>query len=350
MPDTVENPLNPADPAETSRLWRDLVRRLAALEGAPNGDLLRGLLSTVLSMSEGRADRRDLKMAHLALKEAARAMKVFSTYRHTPKVAVFGSARTKPDESIYDMAVEFAREIAGHGFMVLTGAGGGIMEAANRGAGREASFGLNIELPFEQSVNRFVEGDPKLLEFRFFFTRKLFFLKETRALALFPGGFGTLDEGFEALTLIQTGKSTPLPIVLMEREGSGYWEEWHDYLTDHLLARGLIHKNDMRLFRICHTVEEGIAEITGFFRVFHSAYRTHSGVTVWTWRPLEEPEIDRLNDAFADMLGGKRITQLYRPPAQLSDTEEEALSCIDVPMDHRFQGRLRQLIDAINAL
>jgi predicted Rossmann-fold nucleotide-binding protein len=224
------------------------------------------------------------------------------------------------------------------------------MEAANAGAGAANSFGLNIELPFEQAPNRYVAGDPKLIQFRFFFTRKLFFLKETKALALFPGGFGTLDEGFEALTLIQTGKSTPLPIVLMEREGTGYWEEWRDYLTDHLLARGLVHRDDLRLFRICHSVEEGVAEILNFFRVFHSAYRTRDGVTIWLWRPLEAQEIARLNNEFADLMGGGRISLVYRPGKQLSDTETEALSCIDVPMDHRHQGRLRALIDAINAL
>jgi uncharacterized protein (TIGR00730 family) len=338
------------DPAEASRLWRDLIDRIGALEDAPNADLLRGLLATVLGMFERRTERRDLKMAHLALKEAAAALEVFARYRHTPKVAVFGSARTRPDDPMYEMAADFGRTISSHGYMVLTGAGGGIMEAANGGAGTDNSFGLNIQLPFEQAANRYVLGDPKLIDFRFFFTRKLFFLKETRALALFPGGFGTLDEGFEALTLIQTGKSTPLPIVLMERPGTGYWEEWREYVTGHLLARGLIHRDDLTLFRICHTVEEGVQEILGFFRVFHSAFRTRGGVTIWLWRALEPHEVAYLNDTFADMMGGRRITVAFRPGRQLSDTEPEALSCIDVPMDHRYQGRLRQMIDAINAL
>jgi uncharacterized protein (TIGR00730 family) len=337
-------------PTETARQLEEMVKRLEALEGTANADLLQGLIGSVLHLFEGRTDRRDLKMAHLALREACQALEVFARYRHVPKVAVFGSARTRTDRPIYQMAADFARAIAGHGFMVLTGAGGGIMEAANLGAGRENSFGLNIELPFEQDVNPHVAGDPKLLQFRFFFTRKLFFLKETKALALFPGGFGTLDEGFEALTLIQTGKSTPLPIVLMEREGSQYWEEWRAYVTDHLLARNLIHKDDMDLFRICHSVQAGVDEILGFFNVFHSAVRTRHGVTMWLWRPLEAPELDRLNTEFADLLGGGRIAQVYRPPRQLSDTETDALSCIDVPMDHRHQGRLRQLIDAINSL
>jgi uncharacterized protein (TIGR00730 family) len=341
---------DPVKPAETSAAWKELLDRIGALEAGPNADLLKGLLGTALRLFEGHHDRRDLKMAHLALKEACQALEVFAEYRHVPKVAVFGSARTQPGEPIYQLAVDFAKALAGHGYMVLTGAGGGIMEAANRGAGRDSSFGLNIQLPFEQHANAYVAGDPKLVDFRFFFTRKLFFLKETRALALFPGGFGTLDEGFEALTLIQTGKSTPLPIVLMEEPGSSYWEEWRDYLTDHLLARGLIHKDDLRLFRVCRTVEEGVAEVTGFFRVFHSAYRTRDGVTIWLWRPLEATEIARLNDAFSDLMGGGRINLVYRPGKQLSDTEPEALSCIDVPMDHRHQGRLRAMIDAINAL
>ena len=325
--------------------------RLEALSSSPHADLLNGLLDSVCRFFEGGSDRRDVKMAHVALRESRMALEVFAAYRHVPKITVFGSARTKPEEPVYQMAEAFCRQIVSRGFMVMTGAGGGIMEAANKGAGREKSFGLNIELPFEQSANEFIVGDPKLIDFRFFFTRKLFFIKEANAMALFPGGFGTLDEGFEALTLIQTGKSTPKPIVMLEQEGSTYWEEWLDYNIDHLLARGLIHENDMTLFRICHKVEDAVDEITRFFRVFHSAYRTREGVAIWLWRKLEEGELETLNTTFAKMLGdGGRITQLSIPHRQMSDTEPNDLSCLDVSMDHRQQGRLRQFIDAINSL
>lgn len=326
------------------------MKRLEALSSDPHADLLNGLLDTVCRFFEGSSDRRDLKMAHVALRESRMALEVFSAYRHVPKISVFGSARTRPEEPSYQMAREFSHQIAGRGFMVLTGAGGGIMEAANRGAGRENSFGLNIELPFEQSANEFIAGDPKLMDFRFFFTRKLFFIKETNAMALFPGGFGTLDEGFEALTLIQTGKSTPKPIVMLEQEDSSYWEEWLAYNTDHLLARGLIHENDLTLFRICHSVEDAVGEITRFFRIFHSAYRTREGVAIWLWRKLEEEELDLLNTTFSKMMGGRSITQLSIPHRQMSDTEPDDLSCLDVPMDHRQQGRLRQFIDTLNSL
>ncbi|MBI5136359.1 MAG: LOG family protein [Nitrospirae bacterium] len=330
--------------------WHQLLDRLDALERAPNSDLLRGLLGSVVGLFEQGADRRDLRMAHLALRESRRALEVFAPYRHVPKIAIFGSARTQPDQPSYRMAEAFAREIVAHGFMVITGAGGGIMEAAQGGAGAKRSFGLNIELPFEQEANRYIAGDPKLLDFRFFFTRKLFFLMETRALALFPGGFGTLDEGFEALTLIQTGKATPMPIVLMESENSTYWEDWRDYICDHLLGRGLISEEDLRLLAIHHSVESGVGEVLRFFRVFHSAHRHKNGVTLWTWRPLDDTEIERLNDTFADMMNGRGIERLCIPNKPIMDTDAEVLSCIDVPMNHRHQGRLRQLIDEINRL
>ncbi|MDH4228736.1 MAG: LOG family protein [Nitrospirota bacterium] len=338
------------DPAEAARQWEELMTRLGDLRTNHNDDLLRGLLTTVCNFFEKPAERRDLKMAHLALKESRQALEVFSRYRHVPKVSVFGSARTDPDNADYQLAKDFARNIAAHGYMVITGAGGGIMEAANAGAGTDMSFGLNIDLPFEQESNPYIAGDPKLMQFRFFFTRKLYFMKETSALALFPGGFGTLDEGFEALTLIQTGKSTPMPIVLMEHEGGSYWKEWCDYLNDHLLARGMIRHDDLDLFRVCHTVEEGVDEIQQFFRVFHSAVRTRDGVIIWLWRALEPEEVALLNETFSDLMGGKKLRQPFSPAKQMSDTEMDVMSFIEVPMDHRHQGRLRQLINVINKL
>ncbi|MDH5526308.1 MAG: LOG family protein [Nitrospirota bacterium] len=338
------------DPAEAARKWDALMARLAELEAAPNGDLLRGLLNTVCRFFEGDAERRDLKLAHYALKESRQALEVFAQYRHVPKISIFGSARTESDHPDYVLARDFAHRMATHGYMSITGAGGGIMEAANLGAGREMSFGVNIDLPFEQYANEFIDGDPKLVQFRFFFTRKLYFMKESTALALFPGGYGTLDEGFEALTLIQTGKSTPMPIVLMEHPGGEYWSDWLEYVENRLLARGMIHRNDLDLFRICHTVEEAVEEVLRFFRVFHSAVRTRDGVAIWLWRALEDEELEQLNESFEDLLGGGKIRQPISPGMQVSDTETDVMSFIEVPMDHRHQGRLRQLIDAINRL
>ncbi len=336
---------------ESTRRWRELTDRIDRLDASsPNADLLRGLLASVVQMFESGADRRDLKMAHLALRESCRALEVFSDYRHVPKIAVFGSARTRPDEAVYQLAHDFSQAIVSRGFMVLTGAGGGIMEAAQKGAGTKRSFGLNIDLPFEQHANPYIEGDPKLIDFRFFFTRKLFFLKETRALALFPGGFGTLDEGFEALTLIQTGKALPMPIVAMECEGESYWEEWREYITDHLLKRGLISEHDLHLFTIHTNVDEAVEEVMGFFKVFHSAHRHRTGVTIWLWRPLERAEIARINERFADMIEGDGIREVCVPRRPTMETEAEVLSCIDVPMNHRNQGQLRRMIDFINAL
>ncbi len=336
---------------DSTRRWQDLMARIDQLDStSANADLLRGLLGSVVRLFENGTDRRDLKMAHLALRESYRALDVFGRYRHVPKIAVFGSARTDPDEPSYQLAHDFARQVVAHGFMVLTGAGGGIMEAAQKGAGTKSSFGLNIDLPFEQEANPYIAGDSKLVDFRFFFTRKLFFLKETRALALFPGGFGTLDEGFEALTLIQTGKALPMPIVLMESPGSTYWEEWREYIVDHLLARGLISENDLTLFSIHTNVDTAVDEVMRFFRVFHSAHRHRDGVIIWLWRPLDATEIGRLNETFADMMDGHRIAEVCVPKKPLMETESEVLSCIDVPMNHRYQGRLHQMIDFINGL
>jgi len=332
-----------------SRPWRELTARIEALDDT-NSDLLRGLLSSVIKLFEHGADRRDLKMAHLAMRESYRALQVFGEYRHVPKISIFGSARTRPEELSYQMAEAFAREIVSHGFMVMTGAGGGIMEAAQGGAGTKRSFGLNIDLPFEQEANRFIAGDPKLIDFRFFFTRKLFFLKETRALALFPGGFGTMDEGFEALTLIQTGKAMPMPIVLMEDASSGYWEEWRDYVSDHLLARGLISEQDLNLFSIHHDVKTAVHEVLRFFRVFHSSHRHRDGVSIWLWRPLDNDEIERINERFSDLMDGQKVSLVCSPKRPVMETGPDVLSCINVPMNHRFQGRLRQMIDFINDL
>lgn len=333
-----------------NRRWHHTLEQLKELANGPEGDLIRGMVNSIVQLSEVGGDRRDMRMFYQALKESRRALAVFSQYRHIPKIAVFGSARTDPATDDYQQARAFASGIADRGFMVITGAGGGIMAAAQEGAGAARSFGLNIDLPFEQYPNSTIDGDPKLLSFNFFFTRKLFFLKETRAIALFPGGFGTMDEGFEALTLIQTGKAIPMPVLLMEPPGSGYWEAWLDYVEEHLLGRGLIHESDLKLFSICHSAEDGVAEVADFFKVFHSAHAHDEGMSIWLYRELEDAELASLNVRFAELLDGGEITRLCVPAPALGETGEPPLSCIDLPMNHRMQGQLRDFIDALNVL
>jgi uncharacterized protein (TIGR00730 family) len=272
---------------------------------------------------------------------------VFEPFSHVRKVSVFGSARTRPDQPAFDQAWRFAQRMVEEGWMVITGAGGGIMSAAQGGAGREASFGVNIRLPFEQEANPTIAGDRKLINFRYFFTRKVVFVKESHAIALFPGGFGTHDEGFEALTLIQTGKSEILPVVFVDAPGGSYWRDWERWLRSHLLEGGLVSEEDFHLFRVTDDVEEAVAEIRSFYRNYHSS-RFVDELLVMRVRTAPTPgQLAELNDAFADIVTGGRI-EVARP------LEREAGEAPDLPrvtlrFDRRSVGRLRQLIDRLNS-
>src|SRR5678816_4136431 len=205
----------------------------------------------------------------MCIRDRRYAAKVFGGYRQFRKICVFGSARTPPSEGQFKVAEEFAREMVSHDFMVITGGGDGIMGAAQRGAGRAHSFGLNIRLPSEQRANEIIEGDPKLITLNYFFTRKLNFVKEAHAFALFPGGFGTLDEAFEVLTLMQTGKARIIPVVMLDRPRGEYWEVWMKFISDRLLKSGFISKEDFSLFKITHNVRDAVAEILDFYKIYH---------------------------------------------------------------------------------
>ena len=204
-----------------------------------------------MRLASSEIDRLDWKILSASLADMERGLKLFHTYRHVRKITIFGSARTPSDSPEYQMAANFARYVTNLGFMVMTGGGGGIMQAGNEGAGRENSFGLNIQLPFEQEANPFIQGDSKLINFKYFFTRKLFLLKESDAIALFPGGFGTQDEAFECMTLSQTGKFGPVPLVLIDPPGGDYWQAWSNYIHEHLLQKGLISPEDPSLYTVC---------------------------------------------------------------------------------------------------
>src|SRR5213595_3142744 len=229
------------------------------------------MIVTALRIARDQMSVADLKLINRSVKEMRYAAKVFARFQHFRKVAVFGSARTLPDAPEFKVAEDFGKEMVAHDFMVITGAGDGIMSAAQRGAGREHSFGLNIRLPFEQRGYQVIEGDPKMINLNYFFTRKLNFVKETHAFALFPGGFGTLDETFEVLTLMQTGKARVIPVVLLDRPEGNYWEEWMKFVTARLLKRGLISEEDLSFFKITHTVQQAVAEILHFYKIYHSA-------------------------------------------------------------------------------
>src|SRR5438128_8019899 len=255
------------DPPFDARV-RQLVRDWDAKESP---ELIEEMIVTALKIARDRMSVADLKLINRSIKEMRNAAKVFAPFQHLRKVAVFGSARTPTDSPEYEVAKDFAREIVAHNFMVITGAGDGIMGAAQRGAGRAHSFGLNIRLPSEQRANEVIEGDPKRINLNYFFTRKLTFVKEAHAFALFPGGFGTLDETFEVLTLMQTGKSRVIPMVLLDRPRGSYWETWMKFLTGQLLNLGFISPEDFSFFKIMHNAREAVAEILQFYKIYHSA-------------------------------------------------------------------------------
>lgn len=291
----------------------------------------------------------DMKLLNAALKELRQALRVFADYRGIRKVSTFGSARTPPEDPAYRQAHEFARRLADLGYMVITGAGGGIMRACQEGSGRERSFGINIRLPFEQAPNEFIHRDPKLVNFKYFFTRKLMFVKEADAIALFPGGFGTHDEGFESLTLLQTGKSKIVPVVFVDAPGGRYWTTWRDYVVEHLLEKSLISPADMRLFKVTDDLDEAIAEITTFYRRYHSSRYVGAQLVLRLTEPLSDDRLHALNEEFADIVVDGRIVQTGALPAEAGEPEIAHLPRLAFEFDRRQFGRLRMLIDAVNA-
>jgi uncharacterized protein (TIGR00730 family) len=290
----------------------------------------------------------DLKIAAGSLREIAHAFKVFAPYHHTRKVSTFGSARTAPGDPVFRLAEDFARSIADAGFMVITGAGPGIMEACQRGAGRDRSFGINIQLPHEQGANEVISGDPKLMTFRYFFTRKLFFLKEADAVVLFPGGFGTHDEGFETLTLLQTGKTRPAPLVLLDRPHGTYWKTWHRYVEDHILRRGMIAPEDLSLYKVTDNVEAAVEEITGYYRVYHSSRFVHDRFVIRMNRRIPDAYAGELAHEFRDIITGGVLEQRTAFSSERGEAEIFHLPRLVFHFDRLHYGRLRMLIDRIN--
>jgi len=311
-----------------------------------NQDLFEDLLVTLCRLARDRAGRGDVKLLQKAVAELRYALKTFAPYREVPKISIFGSSRTPEDHPDYRQALLFARRLRENGWMVITGAGDGIMKAGHGGAGREASFGVAIRLPFEQKTNPIIADDAKLVSFRYFFTRKLIFMKEASAIALFPGGFGTLDEGFEALTLVQTGKTPLIPIVMLEQPGGTYWLQWRAYVKSELLSAGMINPEDMGLFRITDDVETAVREVVQFYRVYHSMRYVGDDLVLRLKRPLSAGLLDRLNDEFGRIVAAGRIEQT--PILEAEGGELPDLPRLKLRFDRRSLGLLRRCIDVIN--
>ena len=325
------------------------IRELLADWGVTESpELIAEMIVTALRMGRDAVPVADLKMINRSLKELRAASKVFAPYQGVRKVAVFGSARTAPTAPEFVAAEQFALAMRNEGYMIVTGGGDGIMGAAQRGAGREHSFGLNIRLPFEQRANEIIDGDPKLVNFNYFFTRKLNFLKESHALALFPGGFGTMDEGFECLTLMQTGKARIIPMVLIDKPGGNYWKTWIDFLHDHLLKEGLVSKDDFHLFSVADDGNAAVEQIVGFYRNFHSYRWVGEQLVFRLQKPLTDHAIEGLKEEFADLFEKRPLIVTSPLKAEKNEPDTLHLPRLTCGPHRRNFGRLRQLIDRIN--
>jgi uncharacterized protein (TIGR00730 family) len=331
----------------------DLDQRLFELLDAAgvghNRDQLFEILSSVVRLAQDDANRLNLKITNAALKEMRSAFKVFAPYQNTPKVTIFGSARTLPDHPLYVQTRDLAAALASKGWMVVTGAGPGIMAAGAEGAGLEHTLGVNIRLPFEQGANPFIEADTHLVEMKYFFTRKLMLMKESAGFAVLPGGFGTLDEAFELLTLVQTGKSVPAPIVLLEVPGGTYWHRWEDFMGE-VVQRELIDAADASLYRITDDVGAAVEELTGFYRNYHSIRYVGDRLVIRLRHAPNAEQLSRLDEQFADIQTRGHLEVSGALPAEVTDDDEVDRPRVVLHFDRLSHGRLRTLIDELNRL
>jgi hypothetical protein len=314
----------------------------------PNQDLVFELVASALRLARDRADRGDLKIANAALKEMRYAFHVFAPHRDTRKAAMFGSARTEPDDPLYDQARAFAAAIAARDWQVITGAGPGIMEAGIEGAGPGRAFGVSIKLPFEASTSQFIAGDPKLVNFRYFFTRKLAFIKEADGFVLLPGGYGTLDEAFELLTLVQTGKAQPGPIVLLDVPGGTYWSTWESFVRAELMDRGYVSEHDLCLVKVTDDVDVAVDEVTSFFSNYHSQRFVDGRLVIRLHHSPDAKTLTALTSEFRDITSRGAIERIDATSAEIDDDDRVDFDRIALWFDRHGWPRLRELIDRLN--
>jgi uncharacterized protein (TIGR00730 family) len=331
-------------------LRRRVEELIAYKGGGENQEQVADIIENALKLLTDVKDTGDVRVIQTALREMRYAFRMFAPYAHIRKVTIFGSARTQPSRTEYQQAVEFGRKVAQAGFMVITGAGPGIMQAGHEGAGPEKSFGINIRLPWEQAANPVIREDAKLVTFKYFFTRKLIFIRHSDAIALFPGGFGTLDEGYEALTLMQTGKSQLMPLVLVDRPGGTYWKTWDKNVREHLLRDQLITPDDLNLYRITDDTDEAVRIITRFYRNFHSSRFVKDLFVIRLKHPPSDSAIEAMNEDFTDIVTDLPIRRIEATPEEREDGDHVDLPRIGFGFNRRDYGRLRQLIDVLNAL
>lgn len=325
------------------------INRLVSKIGKKDNEkYLKEIIASICKLPEIDINSGDWKLMARSIKELKNSFQAFTPYRDKRKVAIFGSARTPQDNPLFKMAEEFSRSIAKKDFMVITGAGGGIMEAGNKGAG-EDSFGVNIKLPFEQSANNYIKQSTKLISYNYFFIRKLMFIKESDATVLFPGGFGTLDEAYEGLTLIQTGKSLPRPIILMQNKGDDYWQKWVSFFTEIMLRDQYISPDDMDLFSICETNEDAIEKITRFYKTYHSLRYVGDNAVIRLNSNLTDENIAALNEAFNDIVVEGDIHACEPFPEEIKTRDELKKFRIAFNFNKVNFGRLVSMVQMINS-
>jgi len=325
---------------------------ISLVGGIRHGDMVREMILAALKAGQECEDRADLKLMNTTLKEMRFTTKIFGPYKKTKKVTVFGSARTGPGEPIYEMAQLFGRRLAEKGYMVITGAGPGIMQAVNEGAGPEHSFGVNIRLPFEQKANPVLEGNPRTINYKYFFSRKVAFIKESDAVAVFPGGFGTLDEAMETLTLVQTGKRNPLPIVLLDEPGGTYWTRWKLFLQGELLRLGYVSAMDFSLFDLVSSVDNAVEKIDRFYHRYHSLRYVRDRLVIRLVSPIAPGQETALKESFSDILASPHEFFFSKKalPEETDEPEISHLPRLALSFNRRDFGRLHQLIDHLNTM
>lgn len=311
-------------------------------------ELIAEIKETADKFARDEATIGDLKIVSRALRELRYAFKVFKPFRRQRKVSIFGSARTEPDDPTYQLTERFAQLIVNEGWYVVTGAGPGIMEAGHKGAGREHSMGLNIILPFEAVANPYIINDPKLVHLKYFFTRKLLFVKEVHAIALFAGGFGTMDEVMEVLTLVQTGKRDLMPIVFVQTPGETYWDDLSDFFEKNMLRRGMIAPEDMSLFKIFQDPADAVEEIMRFYCVYHSMRYVHQKLVIRLHKEVPDDLLAELNEQFADILESGKIERVEADPSEFNDEHLVEFPRLRLHFNRRDMGKLRLMIDLIN--
>ncbi len=335
----------PVDP----ELKRRIQELIAFKGGGYNEEAVADIIENALKILADVKDTGDVRVIQTAVRELRYAYRLFAPYAKTRKVTIFGSARTGSTKMEYQQAVEFGQKIVKSGFMVITGAGPGIMQAGHEGAGPENSFGVNIRLPWEQTANPVIREDKKLVTFKYFFTRKLIFIRHSDAIVLFPGGFGTMDEGYEALTLMQTGKSQLMPLVLVDKPGGTYWKTWDKHVREHLLRDALISPDDLNLYRITDNADEAVRIVTRFYRNFHSTRFVKDLFIIRLNHAPTESAIEAMNEDFADLITDSPIKRIEPTAEEREDNDHLDLQRIAFGFNRRDYGRLRQLVDVLNS-